>query len=121
MCKSPIVFATELVKAAGIRCWFGGVLTEALVGSMFNEENEPRNRTLSTEQLHADHASGKLKSVERQVMMRSAKAISSEYSDYQYRPRTDVETAYFNRLFVHAGALKATDQLEGKNVCLFSS
>ena len=26
------------------------VLTDALVGSMFNEENEPRNRTLSVEQ-----------------------------------------------------------------------
>ena len=42
------------------------VLTEALVGSMFNEENEPRNRTLSTEQLQlTDHAKiSSLKSVE---------------------------------------------------------
>ena len=100
------------------------VLTEALVGSMFNEENEPRNRTLSTEQLQlTDHAKiSSLKSVEETSNDAVSEGnISSEYSDYQYRPRTDVETAYFNRLFVHAGALKATDQLEGKMLCLFSS
>ena len=98
------------------------VLTEALVGSMFNEENEPRNRTLSTEQLQqTDHAkSNSLNPVQEATNDEVSDGnISSEYSDYQYRPRNDVEMAYFNRLFVHAGALKATDQLEGKTLCLF--
>lgn len=98
------------------------VLTEALVGSMFNEENEPRNRTLSTEQLQqTDYAkSNSLNPVQEATNDEISDGNTpGEYSDYQYRPRNDVEMAYFNRLFVHAGALKATDQLEGKNVVPF--
>ena len=100
------------------------VLTEALVGSMFNEENEPRNRTLSTEQLQqTDYAkSNSLNPVQEATNDEISDGNTpGEYSDYQYRPRNDVEMAYFNRLFVHAGALKATDQLEGKTLCLFLS